>query len=386
MKMRTIALAATATIAFATVAEARAGLDGGERDGLVWQAQNTIVGMTPTASGPVGVGGGDPIFFPSTNKTGVVALIMDYGGGSRFICSGTLVSTRSIVTAGHCVSDGAGTANPLKTTAYFFTGDPDERTPFSPNAVAIDVTDYFVHSGYTGEVIDQNDIAVLRLGSNAPTEFERYGLYTGGDLTSTEFNVAGYGGRSTVGGTVGSNAQTGWLREGDNIYDYAWGADEFGGFFTDIIGGENFFGTAEIDYSFVSDFDTSNPANSQACRIAAAVGAAGFGCTGSVGAREVGVAGGDSGGPGFVDGQLASVNSYGLTFGSGFGDCNDALNSGCGEFSGYVPIYIHEQFIRTSLWAGAPIPEPATWGMMIAGFGAVGFAARRRRETGLANA
>lgn len=29
----------------------------------------------------------------------------------------------------------------------------------------------------------------------------------------------------------------------------------------------------------------------------------------------------------------------------------------------------------------APIPEPATWGMMIAGFGAVGFALRRRRPT-----
>lgn len=49
--------------------------------------------------------------------------------------------------------------------------------------------------------------------------------------------------------------------------------------------------------------------------------------------------------------------------------------------------------LRFSTWKGAPfaidnvtgvgqgvIPEPATWAMMIAGFGLVGFAARRRRS------
>ena len=36
------------------------------------------------------------------------------------------------------------------------------------------------------------------------------------------------------------------------------------------------------------------------------------------------------------------------------------------------------------LASDAVIPEPATWAMMIAGFGLVGFAARRRRETAIA--
>lgn len=376
-KLLAFAAAASAVVGFHGVANAKGGIISGERDGLSWSAQNTIIGMTPTA----GAGGGNSLFFPSSNKSGVVALIMDFGPGGRFICSGSLVSTRSIVTAGHCVSGGAGTPNPIKTTAYFFTGDPNERTPFSPNAVAIDVTDYFVNANYTGEVIDQNDIAVLRLASNAPTAFERYGLYTDGDLTGTAFNVAGYGGRSTVGGTVGTNAGTGFLREGDNIYDYAWGDAAFGGFFTDLDGnGENFFGTAQVDKSFISDFDNGNINNDTAGIIAYVVSGDTSFFQFGVGSREVSIAGGDSGGPGFVDGKLASVNSYSLSFGRSYGDCLQGLQSSCGEFNGYVPIYVHEQFIRNSMWAGAPIPEPATWAMMIAGFGLVGCMARRRRE------
>ena len=98
-----------------------------------------------------------------------------------------------------------------------------------------------------------------------------------------------------------------------------------------------------------------------------------FGCNPYLGDIEVGVAGGDSGGPQFLNGKLASVTSYGLTFGADFGDIDDALNSSFGEFSGYVPIYAHED------WLKSVVPEPATWAMMIAGFGLVGTMMRRRR-------
>jgi hypothetical protein len=377
--IRTLAFAATAALALGSASTAQAQrLISGERNGLAWQARNTIIGMTPTADvGPNPIGGGNPLFFPAANKRGTVALIMEYSNGDRFICSGSMVNARSIVTAAHCVSDGAGTANPLKTTAYFFTGDPNARTPFNPDGVAIDVTDYFVNSNYTGEVIDQNDIAVLRLAADAPDFANIYRLAQANDLKGTQFNVAGYGGRTNVSGGFGVTTGTGFLREGDNIYDYRWGDAAFNGFFTDIIGGENFFGTADIDHSWVSDFDSGLNANDMSCLIAGAVGApAGFGCNTGVGAREVGIAGGDSGGPGFVNGRLASVNSYGLTFGTGFGDCRSGLNSSCGEYSGYVPIYMHRSFIATS--ALGAIPEPGTWAMMIAGFGLVGAAARRR--------
>jgi hypothetical protein len=355
-RFATLAVAALVPLAYATVAEAQ----------------------VKTAAG--------------SNKAGTVALIMNYANGDRFICSGSLLGDgRSIATAGHCVSSGGGVkdAELVKTTAYFFNGDPDVRTPFQLDGVEIDVSDYFVHSQYTGEVIDQNDIAILRLGKAAPGSVLRYDLYTPTDLTGTVFNVAGYGTRSTVGGAEGNTppfgARTGYLREGDNRYDYAWGNPLFQGFFTEEDGsGENFFGTADVEFSFVSDFDNGLSAQDQSRRIANAlglgpIGDAFFADTG-LGAREVGIAGGDSGGPGFVDGKLASINSYGLTFGAAFGDFGGGLNSGWGEYSGYVPVFIHEKFIERAM----AVPEPATWAMFIAGFGLIGAAARRQRAAATA--
>ena len=366
---------------------------GGNRNGLSWQARNTIIGQTPTSDvlPPSNtIGGGNPIYKPSANKAGVVALIMEYANGDRFICSGSVLGDgMSIATAAHCVSDGAGTANPIKTTAYFYNGNPDQRTVDpATGAVAIEITKYIVNENYTGEVIDQNDIAVLKLKTAAPSFATRYDLYTAGDLTGTNFNVAGYGTRSTVGGAQGNTApagaRTGYLREGDNKYDYAWGNSLFQGFFTDEdANGENFFGFADIEFSFVSDFDNGTLAQDQSRRIANALGLGPIGNANfndqGLGAREVGIAGGDSGGPGFVDGKLASINSYGLTFGANFGDFGGGLNAGWGEFSGYVPVYIHQDFINNAM----DVPEPASWAMLIAGFGLTGAAMRRRRSVAL---
>ena len=375
-------LLVTAATMMTVPALANSRVASGVRDGLAWEATSRIIGMTPTSVdvSPGVAGGGNPLFFPSSNKSGVVALIMEYSGGA-FICSGSLMADRvSILTAAHCVSDGFGTAGPLKTTAYFFTGNPNERTPFNVNAKAVEVSKIMVNSGYTGEVIDENDIAVLRLKTGV-FGVDAYDLHDGG-LQGEQFNVAGYGGRSTIGGAFGVNARTGFLREGDNNYDYSWGNSEFGGFFTDRDGsGEGFFGFADYENSWVSDFDSGLATNDMSCRIAAAVGASpGFGCNTGVGAREVGVAGGDSGGPQFINGRIASVTSYGLSFGTGFGDCRAGLNSSCGEYSGYVPVNIHKDFIADAM----AVPEPSSWAMLIAGFGLVGATARRRRNATVA--
>ncbi|WP_375396294.1 trypsin-like serine protease [uncultured Sphingomonas sp.] len=355
----------------------------GERDGYSWTARSSIVAAVPTSTGLTG-GGGSPLFYPSSDKSGVVALIMQYANGSAFICSGSLLADRqSILTAGHCVSSGAGTGNPMKTTAYFYNGNPDVRTPFQTVGTAIDVTDYFVNSKYTGQVVDQNDIAVLRLASAAPNSAQAYSLFTGGNLTGDVFNVAGYGQRSTVGGALGGNAQTGYLREGYNSYDYALGDPRFGGFFTNIdpAKGTNFFGTADIALSFVSDFDNGLQANDAAGLIGRALTGSSVFFNAGLGALEVDIAGGDSGGPEFVNGQIASVSSYSLSFGKSYGDIDATLDSSFGEFAGFVPTYIHADWINSLLVS--PAPEPGTWMMMIVGFGLAGGVLRRRPVAGM---
>lgn len=362
----------------------------GSFGGLNWTAGSRIIGQTATSDvlPPLNsIGGGNAIYKPSANKSGVVALIMETNQGN-FICSGSLLGTgRHIATAAHCITNTSGQLDVNRTTAYFFNGDPDQRT-VSANAFQIGVQEYFVHPDYTGEVIDQNDIAILRLNNFAPVQFERYELHTPNSLRGAMVNVAGYGTRSTVGGAAGNTApagaRTGFLREGDNIFDYRFGDPIFQGFFSSYRfenGTENFFGTADNTYSYISDFDrTGFATNSMARRLANAlglgpIGNANFNESG-VGDREVGIAGGDSGGPGFINGRLASINSFGLTFGTNFGDFDGSFNAGWGELSGYVPVYIHEEFIASST---LQVPEPSSWAMLITGFGMVGGTMRRRR-------
>jgi hypothetical protein len=368
----------------------------GSFNGIGWTATSRIVGQTGTGTAAA-VPPGNPIYNATMpQKSGVAALIMDYGAAGRFICTGSLISATRIVTAAHCVSGGTnngGLSGLQSVTAHFYAGNnpgqpgnvynPDVVTsnPTSPfgdpvNTVSIGASGVNVHQAYTGEVIDQNDIAVIVLSQAAPTWANVYDIDYTTPLEGSGFNVAGYGGRSSLGGSVGADLGTGRLREGDNRYDFRLGDADFGGTFTD----PGFFG-AQAENSWLSDFDNGLAVNDASCRLAVE----GFGiapngkyCNLGVGAREVGVAGGDSGGPQFINGKLSSVTSYGLTFfGLGDIDCFDPqncnLNSTFGEFSGFVPLAFHQDFIAQA------VPEPQSWALMILGFGAVGFGLRRAR-------
>ena len=385
---RLLAASVLALAAVSTPAAASNLVQSGMFKGHSWTAQSSIVGQASTATL---AGGGSPINFAQGPKyQGVVSLIMEYQNGDSFICSGSLLSDRrSILTAGHCVSGGAGTANPFKTTAYFNDlSDPDSITFLDKKSVGIDVSKYFVNSKYTGEVIDQNDIAVLRLDQLAPSFATAYSVYTGPDLAGQRYNIAGYGARSDVGGLIGDDLSPGRLRQGDNRYDFRLGDADFDGFFTDAdADGQKFFGTADVNSTYLSDFDPGVAQYDGSCQLATL----GFGidasskyCDLGVGALEVSSAGGDSGGPQFIDGKLASVTSFGLTFGSTFGDIDDDLNSSWGEFNGFVPTSIHSDFIAFAMG----VPEPSTWMLLTFGFGMIGggLRTRRRQEAKLARA
>lgn len=362
----------------------------GTSNGLTWTASNTIIGQTSTATGatplPPGTTG-NPIYWghspaPGYNNnkySGVVAIILREPAGN-FICSGSLLSDRiHVLTAGHCVSSGHGVITPTSATVAFYNGtDPQAiigtTSAPSPGVVRVNAAAFSVNPLYTGDVIDDHDVAVITLAQKAPTFATGYKLFTtGGDLTGLGYNIAGYGQRSDQGGSVGANLGTGRLRQGDNRYDTRLGDPVFQGVLD-----AGFFGgtTASTGHSYISDFDDGLSANDATCRLVVDV----FGgpasskyCDLGRGATEVSSAGGDSGGPQFVNGQIASVTSYGLSFGPDVGDIDDNLNSTFGEFNGFVSTRFNGGYINSI----ADVPEPASWAMMVVGFGLVGTMARR---------
>ncbi len=360
----------------------------GKKGDLVFKAQSLIVGVTSTATL---VAGGDPRYLATPAKDGVVALIMEYANGDAYICSGSLIDRMTILTAGHCVSSGYGTEQPVNVTAYFRNSAADGLDPhFTQVSATRTVSKIMVNENYTGQVIDQNDIAALRLSTAAPSWAPAYALYDPTDLAGTDYDITGWGNRSSIGGSYGwtSGTPAGRMREGDNTYTTTWGDAAWGGFFTDRdpVTGYAFwddnsgaFAAADYDDSWISDFDNGLAANDQHCLLGSDFGTLAF-CDTGLGADEVSSAGGDSGGPQFVDGKIASVTSYGYSFGPGYGDVDVYLNNSFGEGNGFVPVYLHRDFIAAAM----AVPEPATWGLMIAGFGMVGYAARRRKRGDMA--
>ena len=377
MNYRMLTLLTAASFVLPLAAQAKT--ISGSYNGIKWTAASSVIGQTSTATI---AGGGNPIYLATAAKyRGTVGILMDYGADGAYVCSGSLSANRSsIITAGHCVNIFG--RKPDKVTAYFYDGNPADvpvYTPGSPGVTTVDISRVYINPLYTGNVIDDHDIAVLRLATAAPAFATAYDLYTGTDLTGVNYNIAGYGRRSDTGGSVGVNLGVGRLRQGDNRYDFRLGDADFGGIFDSAFFGEA--PGASTDYSYLADFDNGLAANDASCGLEATFALAPGGtdkyCNLGRGALEVSTAGGDSGGPQFVDGKLASVTSYGLTFGTFFspGDIDNALNDTFGEFNGFVPIYHNLDFLASS------VPEPATWGMMIAGFGLVGATARRRRTT-----
>ena len=338
-----------------------------------WKAVSEIVGQTSTATVAAG---GNPLYIPPAGTyTGTVGLLMDYGSAGAFVCTGSLVSRTTILTAAHCVSDG-GRERPNSVTAFFNPGNLGDIAVYSAGSGAITrtVNKITVQSEYTGEVIEQNDIAVLRLSELAPSFANAYELDFTTDLTGRDHIIAGYGARSLSGGTSGTlpgfSAGAGRLRFAGNRFETRIGDPDFGGQWADDLRGP----FAEVDNVWMSDFDNGTAFRDQMCNVAALYGLSGSKyCNLGIGAFEGIGAGGDSGSAYFIDGKIVAVHSFALWY------RDDESANRFGQFKGAVGIDIHRAFLEANITNS--VPEPASWAMMIAGFGLAGGAVRRSRRS-----
>lgn len=309
---------------------------------------------------------GDPRYANAGDnlRNGVVSLFIEFDGipVGGFLCTAAVIDDRHILTAAHCVREAGDTVKRL-------------RVVFSAGLAAptiLDATAFSVHPAYDfwspilGAFAD-GDVAVVELPNPLPAFIDRYDLYTTADEFGEPTRHYGHGrsGKGNKGATGGSDFF--YARTGLNMYeatlgDFGFPSDQL---LLDFDSGGNKHNA--MDWWFSGYFcgpDNPNPPQAQDGKCTTFRGGSfpdrGFGVF------EVGVAPGDSGGPGFIDGKIAGVHSFGFTHGCGGAgsptngtDFDCALNSSWGEMAGDTRVSTFAGWIEDVVTNGADttIPE-----------------------------
>lgn len=297
--------------------------------------------------------------------SGVVSINIRYDGNS-FICSGALVSKRSVVSAGHCVdTDGNGTVVDLNkpgtdVRVIFNAGSANGGNAIvTATAVTIDAN----YQGFgncpaaaAGNFCVNDDVSVITLGQDAPVGAKIYKIGANPVTSGEHIVMAGYGtsGDGVTGYYVSPSFRV--KRSGENFVDLFDSDDEQG-----FNGGPN-----EVYYA---DFDGAG--KDSFCDF--------FGvCTPVLpNNRESGIGGGDSGGPSF---RVTDTGEYVLVANNTFSGTFRGQTAGTfgTYFGGIVLASYYDYLLAATNGTAQFVPEPTSLAIFGLGFGLL--ALRRRNK------
>jgi secreted trypsin-like serine protease len=259
---------------------------------------------------------------PDSSYTSLAASYPSVGAltWGSWICSATLIDDNWILSAGHCLDDGAYDAEDWT----FDLSDSGGGTHVG--------AEIFLNPGWVDELDDGTDIALLRLATSESTVTPATINTNTSEVSRTATHV-GYGRSGT--GLTGMNTSSGTKRAGNNVVDVDG----------DSVGGYN-------DMVLFEDFDS---------------GSAGDNWIGSQTPLnlEYLIASGDSGGAMFIDfgsgDVVAGVHSF-----IGAVGLDTTTDADYGDIAGSTRVSSYATWINDTMAANDPVvPELGSWAIWI---------------------